>query len=278
MKKAETKDRIKAALETRGMKQSELVEKTKIDKGQMSSYLTGRYKPKQTNLHLIAEALSVDEAWLMGFDVPMERNGYVDPRIAERDGALEDIENILTSAGYRLECENYDADYFLVKNQNGQTIAGYYDYELLSKYTSLKKKGIVTAQLLISSDTAFLKFLESLGYHLYKDDPEHKPFLSSQQGYPVRLEYNTLNTLKNQIEKYAIATIELKILSLKEKEFRKERLEKERLIQHLQEQNINDGSQFKKDWDANAAHERTDIEVNAEMHKADDDMMDDDNF
>ena len=43
MKKAETKDRIKAALEIRDMKQSELVEKTGIDKGQMSSYITGRY-------------------------------------------------------------------------------------------------------------------------------------------------------------------------------------------------------------------------------------------
>lgn len=76
MRKAETKDRIKKALEIREMKQSELVEKTGIDKGQMSSYLSGRYKPKQTNLHLIAEALSVDEAWLMGFDVPMDQADY----------------------------------------------------------------------------------------------------------------------------------------------------------------------------------------------------------
>lgn len=74
MKKAETKDRIKEALEKRGMKQSELVEKTGIDKGQLSSYLAGRYRPKQNNLHLIAEALKVDEAWLMGYDVPMEQN------------------------------------------------------------------------------------------------------------------------------------------------------------------------------------------------------------
>lgn len=74
MKKAETKDRIREGLSIRNMKQAELVEKTGIDKGQMSSYLSGRYKPKQENLYLIAQALSVDEAWLMGFDVPMERN------------------------------------------------------------------------------------------------------------------------------------------------------------------------------------------------------------
>lgn len=75
MKKAEAKDRIKEAMEIREIKQAELVEKTGIDKGQMSSYLSGKYKPKQGNLERIAKALFVDEAWLMGYDVPMERNG-----------------------------------------------------------------------------------------------------------------------------------------------------------------------------------------------------------
>lgn len=74
MKRSQTKDRIKQALDIRDMKQSELSEKTGIDKGQLSSYISGKYKPKQNNLDLIAKALSVDEAWLMGYDVPMERN------------------------------------------------------------------------------------------------------------------------------------------------------------------------------------------------------------
>lgn len=73
MKRSQTKDRIKQALDIRDMKQSELSEKTGIDKGQLSSYISGKYKPKQNNLDLIARALSVDEAWLMGYDVPMER-------------------------------------------------------------------------------------------------------------------------------------------------------------------------------------------------------------
>ena len=66
-------DRIKQALELRNMKQIELVAKTGIDKSQISSYLSGKYKPKQENLSLIAMALEVDEYWLMGQDVPMER-------------------------------------------------------------------------------------------------------------------------------------------------------------------------------------------------------------
>lgn len=75
MRKAETKDRIKEAMDIRGIKQAELVEKTGIDKGQISSYLSGKYKPKQKNINLIAQALSVDEAWLMGYDVPID--GYM---------------------------------------------------------------------------------------------------------------------------------------------------------------------------------------------------------
>ena len=55
MKRAETKDRIRQALEIRGIKQSELVERTGIDKGQMSSYLSGKYKPRQKNIDLIRE-------------------------------------------------------------------------------------------------------------------------------------------------------------------------------------------------------------------------------
>ena len=61
------------ALSIRGMKQSELCEKTKIPKSAMSEYISGAYEPKQDRLFLIAQALDVDPVWLMGFDVPMEK-------------------------------------------------------------------------------------------------------------------------------------------------------------------------------------------------------------
>ena len=69
----EIKVRMKQALQMRNMKQAELAEKTGIDKGQISSYISGRYKPKQENLSLMAVALDVSDYWLMGLDVPMER-------------------------------------------------------------------------------------------------------------------------------------------------------------------------------------------------------------
>lgn len=71
-------NRIKLAMEQQGLKQSELVEKTGISKGALSSYISGRYIPKQKNIYLLSHALSVSEAWLMGLDVPMERSTLSD--------------------------------------------------------------------------------------------------------------------------------------------------------------------------------------------------------
>ena len=65
--------RICKALSIRDMKQVDLSEKTGIPKSAISQYCAGSFKPKQQRLFLIAEALDVDEAWLMGLDVPMER-------------------------------------------------------------------------------------------------------------------------------------------------------------------------------------------------------------
>lgn len=65
--------RIKKALSIRNMKQSELCEKTKIPKSALSEYISGAYEPKQDRVFILAQALNVDPVWLMGFDVPMEK-------------------------------------------------------------------------------------------------------------------------------------------------------------------------------------------------------------
>lgn len=80
-----TAERIKEAMQLRDLRQSDLVEMTGISKGALSSYISGRYVPKQTNIYMLSKALNVSEAWLMGNDVPMERNtSTLSPR-DERD-------------------------------------------------------------------------------------------------------------------------------------------------------------------------------------------------
>lgn len=68
-----TAERIKEGMELRQLKQADLVEMTGISKGALSSYISGRYVPKQNNIFLISKALNVSESWLMGNDVPINR-------------------------------------------------------------------------------------------------------------------------------------------------------------------------------------------------------------
>ena len=88
---ATTADRISEAMKLRDIRQADLVKKTGISKGALSSYISGRYVPKQNNVYLIAKALDVSEAWLMGADVPMQR--IESPTLTRRD--TRDIEKIL---------------------------------------------------------------------------------------------------------------------------------------------------------------------------------------
>ena len=70
---ARLQDRLKEALNIRGMKAIELSEKSDIPKGAISYYLSGKSSPKADRLNLICSTLNVSEAWMLGYDVPMER-------------------------------------------------------------------------------------------------------------------------------------------------------------------------------------------------------------
>lgn len=65
--------RLREALELSGKKQADLVRETGLDRGSISSYLSGRYEPKQKAIYKMALALDVSEAWLLGYDVPKTR-------------------------------------------------------------------------------------------------------------------------------------------------------------------------------------------------------------
>lgn len=66
--------RIEKAMIIRKIKQAELCKLADIPKSSLSLYLRGAYEPKQDRVYGMAKALNVSEVWLMGYDVPMERN------------------------------------------------------------------------------------------------------------------------------------------------------------------------------------------------------------
>ncbi len=271
MKKKNTASRLKEIMENRNLRQVDVLNLTrpycqeynvKMNKSDISQYCSGKTEPNQDKLFILGIALNVNEAWLMGYDVPMERNEYEDPRIIERDTILKNIEKVLKVKNWSLFCDTYDDDYFIIKDAIGQTITSFYEYELIARYKSLQKKGKVTADLLVSSKSAFFKYLESLGYYIGRDDPEHKPFIHYGNG-AVIISDNMLDDMRTRIDTYAKATMDSVVLKLNEDSLRKKREEKERLTEYLL---------------ANAANARTDIDIPNDVDTSDDDIMDDENF
>ena len=65
--------RLKLAMDKKGMKATDLAKATNLNKGIISKYMNNKYKPKQDRLNLFAKVLNVNEGWLLGYDVPMER-------------------------------------------------------------------------------------------------------------------------------------------------------------------------------------------------------------
>lgn len=79
--------RMQEAMEAKDIKQAELCRATGIGKSSISTYISGDYEPKQTNLYKIANALGVSIAWLSGYDVPM--------RASEKQKDLSTVNNII---------------------------------------------------------------------------------------------------------------------------------------------------------------------------------------
>ena len=85
--KETTSTRLQRILSERGLKQVDVLERAvpyckeygiKLNKSDLSQYVSGKVEPGQDKLTILGLALNVSEAWLMGFDVPMERNSAND--------------------------------------------------------------------------------------------------------------------------------------------------------------------------------------------------------
>ena len=73
-KKVDLKDRLQTALNIREKRPADLVKDLGIPKSAISQYLSGSRTIKDSKrLYAMAKYLNVSEAWLMGFDVAMER-------------------------------------------------------------------------------------------------------------------------------------------------------------------------------------------------------------
>ncbi|HEM4100327.1 TPA: helix-turn-helix domain-containing protein [Streptococcus suis] len=89
MRQQSTAERLKIIMQERNLKQVDVIEKSKpfqeqlgikLGKSALSQYVNGVQSPDQHKLTLLSLTLDVSEAWLMGYDVPREREISNSPR------------------------------------------------------------------------------------------------------------------------------------------------------------------------------------------------------
>lgn len=104
MKKLTTSQRLKQLMNERNIKQVDILIKAepfcqkygvKLNKNDLSQYVNGKVEPGQQKLSILGLALNVNEAWLMGYDVPQNRDiTYGNETVEELTAKYDNIKPI----------------------------------------------------------------------------------------------------------------------------------------------------------------------------------------
>ena len=117
MRKYETSDRLNQLMAERNWKQVDIINNSKkfqeklgvqLGKSALSQYVNGVQAPDQKKLSLLALTFDVSEAWLMGYDVPRERESVVEKEYTTSD-LRRMAENAKTFDGKPLNEEDIEA-------------------------------------------------------------------------------------------------------------------------------------------------------------------------
>lgn len=82
MRKSNTSERLQQIMKERDLRQADIIRLAepyckefgvKLGRNDLSQYVSNKVEPRQTKLYILSLALNVNEAWLMGYDVPIER-------------------------------------------------------------------------------------------------------------------------------------------------------------------------------------------------------------
>ena len=66
-------ERLQTLIDKKGISKSDLARVCGIDRSNITRYLKGTYEAKQDVLYRIAQAYNVNEAWLLGYDIEMDK-------------------------------------------------------------------------------------------------------------------------------------------------------------------------------------------------------------
>lgn len=133
--------RLKRIMGIRNLKQVDLLElvkpycekyNVKMNKSDISQYLSGKTKPNQDKLVILSMALNVSEPWLIGYDVPMDRvNTFNKLEVTQDELTLLNNYNKLNSKG-KTKLLDYSDDLTTnIKYMNNDGILATKDIELI---------------------------------------------------------------------------------------------------------------------------------------------------
>ncbi len=132
-------NRLNKILDIRNMKQVELCEKTKLSSGLINKYLKGKAFARQDKLSILAEALDTNEVWLMGYNVPIDKN-YGKSKLTEINVINLSTNEIIQTIPYSYRtdiAEDNPTNYFAIyaSDSSMAPLLDVGDIAIIKKYT-----------------------------------------------------------------------------------------------------------------------------------------------
>lgn len=138
--KSNTSHRLKEILSKRNLRQIDVINLAepfcekyglKLTKSDLSQYISGKVVPGQEKLSILGMALNVSEAWLMGYDVPIERDTETILKSAAKDRILHEKFESLTQKEKEIALDNLSLLTESKKNKPAEQELDELDLELL---------------------------------------------------------------------------------------------------------------------------------------------------
>lgn len=148
MKHSNTQKRLLQSMEEQNIRQVDILNlakpycekyNIKLNKSDLSQYISGKTEPNQDKLYVLAKALNVNEAWLMGFDVPPERADY--GKISDEDRELlKETDALIDAEALKLGAASKQNPISPEKSREITLLMGY-------RYLDETDKGIILGEI-----------------------------------------------------------------------------------------------------------------------------------
>lgn len=195
MKESNTSERLRHIIDSRGLRQVEILEKCKpfcekygirLAKNDLSQYVSGKVEPKQDKLSILGLALDVSEAWLAGYNVPMTRNDNITSITIQRFPLLGEIAcGTPRLANESVECyveagTNIKADFCLKAKGDSMVNARIYDGDIVFVRSQSTVENGEIAVVLIDDEATLKRYFyyeEQCKLVLQAENSNYEPFV-----------------------------------------------------------------------------------------------------